>query len=213
MKITKTLSMFAVSIAMTLSMTACNSKSKSPSGGGSSGPAMKAEGNANAATTSESELLQRYSLVELNSVANALKVIFDKSTDAKPETEPVLDCQISADEAKRLLNPLRSLIDTQTEHERESYTMDPGVYARSNGLETCGAKCACGVLANVLKPVAAKSFKTPSQRMIHERSVKRLQAKASRQTAEESLSCARKQGWFCSSDLRAFLDKQSGAIP
>lgn len=174
---------------------------------------MKAEGNAAAATTTESELLERYSVTELDSVATALRVIFDRGTDPKTAGEPVVDCQISADEAKRLLNPLRALIDTQTDRERDRYAMDPSLYARANGLETCGSKCACGVLANVLKPVSAKSFKTPAQRVGHERSLKRLQAKASRQTAEESLGCARRVSWFCSSELRSYLEKQSGLIP
>lgn len=191
---------------------ACSSKTRSGSDSASTGPAMKAEGLATAATTSESELLERYSVTELDSVATALRVVFDRGIDPKTANEPVLDCQLTADEAKRLLNPLRALIDTQTERERDRYAMDPSLYARANGLETCGSKCACGALSNVLKPVSSKSFKTPSQRVAHERSLKRLQAKASRQSAEESLTCARRVSWFCSSDLRAYLEKQSGHV-
>jgi hypothetical protein len=194
-----------------MQLTACSSKGKSGSGSGtgsSDGPILKGEGNANRATTSESELLERYSLTELSSVQNALRVIFEKSTDPKADTtETVLECQITGDQAKHMMGNLRGLIESQTDRERDSYTMDPGVYARSNGLETCGSKCACGALAAVLKPVSAKSFKAPAQRVAHDRSVKRLQAKASRQTAEESLTCARKVSWFCSSDLRGFLEK------
>ncbi len=202
-----------MSVMMVLSMVACSSGSKSSSGGDSSGPAMKGSGNAEAATTTDSELLERYSLVELNSVANALRLTFEKKTDPKEGgSEPVLDCGINADQARKMMGPLKNLMDTQQEREREAYIMDPSVYARSHGLETCGAKCACSVLSNVLKPVSAKSFKLPAQRVAHDRFVKRLQAKASRQTNEEGLACARKVTWFCSSDLKGYLERQSGAL-
>lgn len=193
-----------------MSLVACSSKSKTSGAGGDDGPVLKGEANANRATTSESELLERHSLVELSSIQNALRVIFEKSTDPKADAaDSVLECQITGDQAKRMMGPLKNLIDSQTDRERDSYSMDPGVYSRSNGLETCGSKCACGALAAVLKPVSAKSFKLPAQRVAHDRSVKRLQAKASRQTAEESLACARKVSWFCSSDLRGYLEKNA----
>ena len=203
-----------LTVALALTFISCSSKSKSTDPSASTGPAMKGSGNAADATTSESELLERYSIVELNSVANALRIIFEKSTDPKADqADQILDCAMTADDAKKLSNPLKVLMETQQEREREAYTMDPGVYARSHGLETCGAKCACGALAGVLKPVSAKTLKLPAQKVAHERFVKRLQAKASRQTAEESLTCARKTSWFCNSDLKAYLEKEASKTP
>ena len=201
--------------AMTISFVGCASKSKSTSSGSSDGPAMKAAGNAAAATSSASEILDRYSLSELSSAANALHVIFDKGTAATPDApaDQIIDCAITPDQAKKLSQPLKSLMDDQQDRERESYSNDPALYARSHGLETCGATCSCGALASVLKPVSIKTMKTSALKVAHERFVKRLQAKASRQTAEESLTCARKASWFCASELKGYLEKQVDATP
>ena len=198
-----------------ISLFGCSSKSKQAGTSNSDGPAMKAAGNAAAATSSASEILDRYSLSELSSAANALRVIFDKGTSAAADApaESILDCAITPDLAKKLGQPLKSLIDDQQDRERESYTNDPALYARSHGLETCGSTCSCGALASVLKPVSAKSMKTSALKVAHERFVKRLQAKASHQTPEESLTCARKTSWFCTSELRGFLEKQVNATP
>jgi hypothetical protein len=157
---------------------------------------------------SEAELLERHDLLQLNDAATALRVIFDQSLDGKPGDQ-VLECEISGETAQRSLMPLKSLIDTQIEPERDEYLKDPALYVRTRGLETCGSKCACGVFASVLESVPVSALRTAAAKSNHPKLLKRLQTKASLQKSQESFACAKKQSWFCGSELKSYLERES----
>jgi hypothetical protein len=159
-----------------------------------------------AATTSEA-ILQKYSLQELNSAANALKVM----ADAEKGQDPV-GCGIASDKALSMTMPLKALIDQRMRTEVQDYEQDPKSYANTEGFEICAKNCSCGVYSDIVE--AARESSLPKNSAVqHKRNLTRLKAKAERQTAEASTTCAKKQNWFCSSDLRKFLDKGASEMP
>jgi hypothetical protein len=196
---------FVMSVFSALVAISCGSKDKAQEA-----PAAASTSNAGASSKviSEAELLERHDLLELNGAATALRVIFDKSLDGKNQ-EPVLECEISGEQAQRSLMPLKSLIDSQIERERDEYLKDPAMYVRTRGLETCGSKCACGVFASVLESVSVSALKTQKAKSNHPKILKRLQTKAALQNSHESLACAKKQSWYCASGLKTHLEREA----
>lgn len=178
-----------------------------------SGGAKKSDAVATTATTAPTApvtseaVLTKYSLQELNGAATALRVVADggKSND-------VLGCDITDQKALSMTMPLKALIDQQARNETDSYEADPKGFASTEGFESCAKNCSCGVYSDVV--AAASERKMPAgSGVAHKRNVAKLRAKAERQSADASLVCARKQTWFCSSDLRKFLDKGAAEMP
>ncbi len=157
-----------------------------------------------AVTTSE-DVLQRYSIVELNSVANLMKVIIDENKNG----EDIIGCPLTPKEAGTYTMPLKYLIDQQMRAETEAYTADPKNYAIEKGFETCASQCACGVLSDVVNGANESSLPRGVSSKLHPRNKQRLAQKASHQSKRESLACARKQSSFCNSDLKAYLQKEA----
>lgn len=159
------------------------------------------------AVVNQEAIQQKYSLQELNSVANAMKVIADDE-----KSQNLLGCEISSQKALSMMMPIKALIDEKTRAEVEGYEADPKGYSNTEGFESCAKNCSCGVYSDVV--AAASERKMPAGSSVtHKRNAAKLRAKAERQTSEASLTCARKQSWFCSSDLRKFLDKSASEMP
>lgn len=186
-----------------LVLSACASESRKPETVKPNAPAVPI------VSTTE-QISERYGLKELDAAANALKVVFDQSLAASNDQqgEAVLGCPVKGDDARRMMQPLKALIDEAILKERDQYVADPKSYARDRSFETCAATCSCGSLANVLEPVNAKTLKSANKSM-HDRFLVRLQKKAAIQGPDASLACARKQAWFCRSDLQAYLESEA----
>jgi hypothetical protein len=203
---------FLCSIA--ISIAACSSASKSgtttPPGADASAIGSTSSDLPPVAVPSNEEISERYGLKELDSIANALKVVFDQSLAGQNDKqgEAVLGCVMKGDEARRLLMPLKALMDSQTAKEREQYIADPKTFARDKGFETCASSCICGAYAMVLEPVSPREIKKANLE-IHNRYMSKLQAKAAIQGPDASFACAKKQNWFCRSDLRAYLEREA----
>lgn len=188
-------------VAASLSLVSCSS------GGKKSDTKADAASAAPAQVLSQDAIQQRYSLQELNAAANALKVIADDD-----KSKDLLGCEIPSQKALSMTMPLKALIDEKIRSEVEGYESDPKGYSNTEGFESCAKNCSCGVYNDVVE--AASERKMPSGSSVtHKRNAAKLRAKAERQTAEASLTCAKKQSWFCSSDLRKFLDKGASEMP
>ena len=160
-----------------------------------------------AAPLTSEAVLTKYSLQELNSAATALRVVSDSG-----KGKEILGCDITDQKALSMMMPIKALIDQQSRAEVESYETDPKGYANTEGFESCAKNCSCGVYSDVVS--AASERKMPAgSGVAHKRNVAKLRAKAERQGEDQSLTCARKQTWFCSSDLHKFLDKGAAEMP
>jgi hypothetical protein len=203
------LSLIVSTFAFTSGCTSKQSSSETPSSEGTKG--VQAVPSASIVLT-EVQILDRYNLMEMNAAANALRVILDQSLSAPKEImeEPALaNCRVTGDDAKKMLMPLKALIDIQESNERDAYILDSDQYSKTHALDSCAAQCACGTMLSVLEPVDAKALRKAKDKAQHRRFLKHLEAKASRQSAEESETCARKAIWFCTSDLRDYLEREA----
>jgi hypothetical protein len=149
----------------------------------------------------------KYSIVELNSAANLLKVVVDTGKGGEDAGSDLIGCPLTAKEAGTMTMPLKALIDQQMRGDIENYQNDPKNYAVEKGFEMCGASCACGVLSDVVNGANEAALPAGSAAKLHARNKQRLAMKASHQTSRDSMACARKQSWFCGSDLKAYLEK------
>jgi hypothetical protein len=182
--------------------------------------APKSENEA-APKTSSSETLtmdsvtDRTSLQEMTSASNVLRAVIAQAAQTKGDADPgqdVVGCKISGRQAKAMLDTLGSLLDRKTESEAADYAHDPKVYAKNNGFETCASECQCGGLASVAKRSHGERVSGLDAK-IHARFLTKLNAKAALQTPVETLACARKQTWFCSSDLMKYLSVSNPETP
>lgn len=158
------------------------------------------------------EMGAKYSVVELNSAANLLKVVVDEAGAKMSEDKgsDIIGCPLTGKQASTMTMPLKYLIDQQMKNEVESYQADPKNYAVEKGFETCASNCACGVLGDVVNGASESALPAGgSAGRLHARNKQRLSLKATHQTSRDSLACARKQSWFCSSDLKAYLEKEA----
>jgi hypothetical protein len=197
-----------VSAVFLLGVSACGSGQKNPDA--AAAPTQEEAAPSKKALTYP-EIVEKYSLMELNDAATAMRVVFDESLKKGPK-EQVLDCEIAGEQAQGYMMPLKSLIDTQTSKEREEYINDPGGYAKAKGFDTCGARCACGALAGVLEGVSRSELSSPAAKDNHGKYLSRLRTKAKLQSPRESLACAQRQNWFCNSPLRTYIDRESGGF-
>jgi hypothetical protein len=185
------------------SLSACSSSEKK-----ADPPAQAAASGSSVSKTplSEDELFQHYSVVELDAAANALKMISDEgiSDPSKDHGTAIIGCSMTRAEALKLAMPLKNLIDRDLVRERDNYTSDGEKYAEEHGFDTCAASCSCGILAEVIDKVRPADVAKLAPEF-HNRFILKLKAKAARQGIEAGMDCARKQTWFCTSDLRNYL--------
>jgi|GEM_PF-6162426 len=194
-----------VLIAALVGMVGCSSSDKKVDASKSAPVALMSH------TLSASEVSAKYSILELNSAANLLKVIVDQA-GSKPSTDKgsdLIGCPLTGKQAGTMTMPLKALIDGQMKNETDAYTADPKNYANEKGFETCFSNCACGVLGDVVDAASESAMPAGAATRLHSRNKQRLSLKAKHQTAAESLACARKQAWFCTSDLKAYLEKEA----
>jgi hypothetical protein len=196
----------AAALIVALAFTSCSSSEKKME----SAKAASVASAPTHATTAE-EVGAKYSVTELNSAANLLKVIVDEAgTKTKDDKgTDIIGCALTGKQASTMTMPVKSLIDQQLKSETENYQADPKNYAIEKGFETCAAACACGVLSDIVEGANEASLPPGSAVRLHARNKQRLSLKASHQTARDSLACARKQSWFCGSDLKAYLEKEA----
>lgn len=183
---------------------ACASK---PSDSKNETPA--ADTSTKATAPSASEVRERYTISQLDSAQNALKVIAESSNDMKHDggTE-IIGCSLTVGKANAMKMPLRSLVEGRMSSEREAYSADPAQYGDSNSFETCAASCSCGVLSEIVRGARTMKFKAKETKY-HERWIARLKLKASALGERELKSCAMKQNWICESDLMKYLESQT----
>lgn len=199
---------FVITVVAALVFASCSSSEKKAD----ETKAASAAAPVSHAMTSD-EISAKYSIVELNSAANLLKVIVDEA-GAKPTDDKgsdLIGCSLTGRQAGTMTMPLKFLIDQQLRSETESYQADPRNYAIEKGFETCASNCACGVLSDVVNAADEAVLPRGNSARLHARNKQRLSLKATHQTARDSLACARKQSWFCSSDLKAYLEKEAKA--
>ncbi|MES2857068.1 MAG: hypothetical protein V4692_14460 [Bdellovibrionota bacterium] len=157
------------------------------------------------------DTLDRYSIQELDSAATLLRAINEASAEVKGDGNPgeeVVGCAITGRQAKVMHDELKGLINRRIEQEAKDYAKDPRVYAKNNGFETCGGECHCGVLATVLERTRTDDIVKMDMK-VHSRFLTKLNAKARLQGSTQISACARKQTWFCSSDLKTYLAKSA----
>lgn len=158
---------------------------------------------------SSNEIRDRYTISQLDSAANALKIVADSSKDMKHDggTE-IIGCPLTVAKANAMRMPIRSLIENRIYSERDSYSADPTQYGDSNSFETCAVTCSCGVLSEIVRGARTGSFKAKDAKY-HERWTARLKLKSTTLGERELKTCAMKQTWICGSDLMKYLESQT----
>ncbi|MBX2988900.1 MAG: hypothetical protein KF802_13510 [Bdellovibrionaceae bacterium] len=173
----------------------------------SSPPTAEVEGaEQKASPLSRDEVLDRFSLPELASAANAFKVVIDEEAPSEPLLK---ECVISGAEALRWMMPLKELIDTKTEEERRVYVENPMSPERVRQFEACEKNCTCGAFLTLLEPVREPRLKPARARARHRHYLHRLRERATSLSPRESLTCARRQSWLCRSPLRSYLEREA----
>ncbi len=157
---------------------------------------------------SESDIITKYSLAELNGAATLLKVVADQGAKVLTDDKgsEIVGCELAAKDARTSLARLQSVLARSVLSEAAAYSQNPKTYSSDHGFETCASNCACGVFNDVIERASTGSFPVGGAK-IHARNQQRLAAKASRLQPSETLACAHKQNWYCGSDLKAFLEK------
>ena len=158
---------------------------------------------------SSAQIEERYTIQQMDAAANLLKVLIDENPKAPGEDvgSDIVGCGITGQAAKSMTMPLKALIDRRLQAERDAYAMSPTQYASERGFESCGSTCGCGVLGTIIEEAETGTFKAKDLKF-HERWLARLNLKARSLDARASKACASHQQWFCTSDLKRFLEKQ-----
>ena len=153
------------------------------------------------------KVFEDWELLQLDSAATALRVIYDQSLEASSaEAQAILGCEIKGEEAMGLMMPLKALIDEKLPRELKAYLRQPKTYAQEHQFATCQALCHCGLYASLLESAVVK----PGEKQWHRTTLKTLQAKAEALTPDMALKCAQEQRWVCQSDLLQKLRQDSG---
>lgn len=156
-------------------------------------------------------MLEHYSYLELFAASELLnQVVTNPANFPSAEGEGNFGCRLVPASASRWLATLRPLIEEKQLKERDAYLESPAKYQRQAGFERCSPNCSCGALSSLVQSVKMKDFKSPQLRASHREYVRKLNVKASRLDPDDERSCLAKQVWFCTSDLRDFLDAMKG---
>jgi hypothetical protein len=156
---------------------------------------------------SQEEILDKYSLMELESAHNLLTIVA-KGHVSEAEGESFLGCRLTVDEALNSEGALVALLKKASISYVSMYMEDPLVFARAQGFGSCTTQCRCGLWLQIAQSIDVKTLTKPRLRSSHLRFIKKLKIKSTRQSAEESLVCAENQAWFCDSQLRDYLHSQ-----
>ncbi len=159
----------------------------------------------------EAQVLKEYTLAQFNEAATYLRASFDQHLEGK--SEPIAGCQVSQEQAQSSLQALKALIDQKVIEERKEYLQSRDLYRKKRDLQHCDKTCACGVYFDVLDPVKNQEIKWAKFIREHNRLKEQLERKAGKQTPAKTLECAQKQNWYCTSSLKAFVEKADVANP
>lgn len=191
-------------------ITACSTLTTSDNQTGTSSQASSSEESKSKPQTSTpapkvAKPPENLNLKQLDSVATALRAIYDRSLmNPSPRVPPVLACDISGEEALNMMMPLKARMDEKIPRELKDYILTPKKYAKANEFSQCAKTCHCGLYASLLSDAVVEA----TEEGWHKKQLKTLRKKASAQTAEQTLSCAKKQNWFCESQLRQSLSEE-----
>lgn len=148
---------------------------------------------------------ENLNLEQLDSVATALRAIYDRSLmNPSPRVPPVLACDISGEDALAMMMPLKARMDEKIPRELKDYILTPKKYAKAQKFSQCAKSCHCGLYASLLSDAVVEA----TEERWHKNKLKWLRQQASKQTPEQTLNCAKKQGWFCESALRQSLSDE-----
>lgn len=157
---------------------------------------------------SESDIITKYSLAELNGAATLLKVVADQGAKALTDDKgsELIGCELAAKDARTSLVRLQSVISRSVLSEAAVYSQNPKTYSTDHSFETCASNCACGLFNDVIERASTSSFPAGGAK-IHSRNQQRLAAKATRLQPSETIACAHKQNWYCGSELKSYLER------
>lgn len=145
---------------------------------------------------------ENLNLRQLDSAATALRAIYDRSLENSSPMEPtVIACDISGEDAMAMMMPLKGRMDEKIPRELKDYNLRPKAYSKEYQLAECEKTCHCGLYATLLTDAVVES----TEETWHKAQLKKIRKKASAQTPEETLACARLQSWFCESALQEEL--------
>lgn len=135
------------------------------------------------------EVLKKYSLEQLDSVANLLMYATDLAIDGKKNQNEV--CRLNKDESLAYINKVKALIDSKFKNLKKRI---PASW------ENCEVECHCSVYARFGEGLdVAKLFSKDKNRL------KLIEKKAADQTPAKLKSCVAKTQWFCRSPLLEYL--------
>ena len=197
---------FVLGLVCLVSLAGCSSdEKKSESPGGSSKASVDLKSTAN-----NDDIVQKYSISELNAAATALRAIADAgvSKPADDRGTEIIGCAMSSRQALSMTMPIKALIDSSQRAERDAYALNPKSYSSEKAFESCASTCSCGLFSDIVESAADAALPQGSAK-IHARNKQRLTAKAAHQSAGDTLACAKKAAWFCGSDLKSYLEKES----
>ncbi len=185
----------------------CSSSGKDLNDSVVSSPASSSDSKS---VANRDDVVQKYSLVELNSAANLLRAVTDAGISKPTENygSEIVGCALTSRQARLMMMPIKTLIDSSLRPEREAYLQNPKSYSNEKSFESCAGTCSCGLFNSIVESADEGSLPQGSLKL-HARNKQRLTAKASLQSAADRLTCAKKTTWFCGSDLKAYLEKES----
>lgn len=129
-----------------------------------------------------------YSFEQIEQVANYLGAKAEN-----PKTK-ILSCDESAEKSTQILSgQVRSLLDSKKAEELEKLRKDPKAYIAK--VKDCSLHCTCNGY-NLLVDDQGGSYKELDALLADE---------TKKQTADQSLKCAKKLSWYCKSKLRTYL--------
>ena len=146
--------------------------------------------------TSREGVLKKYSLDELDSAANLLKVAIDQGQDKKNAHF----CNLKAGEAKNLTMPLKDLIDVKTKIFLDANKGKSVSLGFKN--QDCDGECHCGLYSSVLDTGQQRGDTLTDNDLKY---LSMAQTKASTQGSYQSVACAYRSKWVCSSALLKYL--------
>lgn len=154
----------------------------------------------------QSKILRKYSLEQLDSVGHLLVAAFDQSPNEKNQ----VFCNISSIEAQSTLLTLHALIDEKLEKKIRKLQKTRRRSFHDAGLgsaQFCRKDCHCGVYATFLEKLRDHLGKDLAP--VDTQLLTQLQEQAQFTSKAELDTCIKRTQWFCNSVLIKYLRKTS----
>lgn len=148
-------------------------------------------------STTQEELVKKYTIEKLDSAANILRVAVDQAVAGKEGQENV--CGIKKEEALSYINELKPLLDAKFAYIRSMKTKVkiPVPWLR------CQTNCHCGVYERYGETLNLDLLSLEDQGRL-----KKIQVLASQADPKSIKRCVSVSRWFCESPLLRYLKKQ-----